>query len=235
MTLTRREALRISGCAVAGLSLSGLLPSDGGAQAASTDVAQELEPRPLRELAPLPLEPDGSAPLHPESAAGPIRGRLMWRPAGQTPPGEGDFRRMRVLIDPRGLAELGGTLTWEDLEPLPRFSQTVLLQCGTPEPTGTVKWTGVRFRDFAEMLRIQPAADYCRFVATDRYYVDEEVETLMHPQVMLAWMMNDEPISLDHGAPLRLIVPFRYGARSIKAITEIYLGTPGLPLLQLPA
>ena len=45
--------------------------------------------------------------------------------------------------------------------------------------------------------------------------------TLMHPQVVLAWELNDAPIPPQHGAPLRLIVPFRYGARSLKAIQEI--------------
>jgi DMSO/TMAO reductase YedYZ molybdopterin-dependent catalytic subunit len=53
---------------------------------------------------------------------------------------------------------------------------------------------------------------------------------LRHPQVMLVWMMNDQPLPPDHGAPLRLIIPFRYGQRSIKAITEIMFGTPSLPL-----
>jgi DMSO/TMAO reductase YedYZ molybdopterin-dependent catalytic subunit len=52
---------------------------------------------------------------------------------------------------------------------------------------------------------------------------------------MLAWMMNDEPISADHGAPLRLVIPFRYGRRSLKAITEIVFGTPALPPPPTPA
>jgi DMSO/TMAO reductase YedYZ molybdopterin-dependent catalytic subunit len=59
--------------------------------------------------------------------------------------------------------------------------------------------------------------------------VDESVEELRHPQVMLVWMMNEEPLDPQHGAPLRLVMPFRYGNRSIKAITEIIFGTPGLP------
>jgi hypothetical protein len=37
--------------------------------------------------------------------------------------------------------------------------------------------------------------------------------TLMHPQVILAWLLNDEPIPPQHDAPLRLIVLFRYGAQ----------------------
>jgi len=54
-------------------------------------------------------------------------------------------------------------------------------------------------------------------------------ETLLSPQVMLAWRMNDEPIPPAHGAPLRLVVPFRYGNRGIKAITQMVFAVPGLP------
>ena len=59
--------------------------------------------------------------------------------------------------------------------------------------------------------------------------------TLRHPQVMLAWMMNDAPLLPKHDALIRLVVPFRYGNRSIKAITEIMFATPGLPMPPLPA
>jgi len=59
--------------------------------------------------------------------------------------------------------------------------------------------------------------------------------TLRHPQVMLAWLMNDEPIPPQHGAPLRLIVPFRYGNRSVKAITGMTFSTPGPRMPPLPA
>jgi DMSO/TMAO reductase YedYZ molybdopterin-dependent catalytic subunit len=67
----------------------------------------------------------------------------------------------------------------------------------------------------------QSFAYYGRLVGSDAYFIDEDMKTLMHPQVILAWLLNDEPIPPQHGAPLRLIVPFRYGARSLKAITEI--------------
>jgi DMSO/TMAO reductase YedYZ molybdopterin-dependent catalytic subunit len=244
MSVTRRDAIKISGSTLAGLSLTGLTPADLVTQAAPAAQAQEfpatLTETTVRDWAELPLNPDGSAPVHPESAAGPIRGRLMWRAqpgvreAGVTPPGEYDYTKMRIRVDPRGNARLRGTMVFADLEKLPRHSQTTLLQCGTPEPTGIVKWTGVRFSEFAKMIGLSPEGHYARFIATDRMYVDESVQTLMHPQVMLAWMMNDQPLSADHGAPLRLIIPFRYGNRSIKAITEIIFGTPSLPALQLP-
>jgi len=187
---------------------------------------------PLRDgfPAPLPLNADGSAPEHPESAAGPIEGRLMWQtPDRTTPTGLPSYTDMAIRVDTRGLGRLRGTLRFSDLEPLPRVSGTYLLQCGAPTPRGIVKWTGVRFSDFADMLGIVEGVHYARFAAADGAYVDEDMATLRHRQVMLAWMMNDEPISPDHGAPLRLIIPFRYGRRSLKAITDIVFATPALP------
>jgi DMSO/TMAO reductase YedYZ molybdopterin-dependent catalytic subunit len=198
----------------------------------------QLVERPLREgfPAPLPLNPDGSAPEHQPGEAGPISDPLMWRtPNRQAPEIEYDYRKMAIKVDTRGLAKLAGTMHFQDLQRLSPVSHTFLLQCGAANPRGVVKWTGVRFSDFADMLGLVPGAHYCRLIASDRDYVDEAVATLRHPQVMLAWLMNDQPIPPKHGAPLRLIVPFRYGNRSIKAITEIVFATPGLPMPPLPA
>src|SRR5262249_23247401 len=94
---------------------------------------------------------------------------------------------------------------------------------------GIVKWSGVRFSDFANMVGMQRFASYGRLIGSDGYYIDEDMATLMHPQVVLAWLLNDEPIPSQHGAPLRLIVPFRYGARSLNAITDIQFTAPTFP------
>ena len=240
MAMTRRDAIVISGSTLASLSLGTARDCTGRAQAAA---AQEPWPdtlveRPLRQGFPaaLPLNADGSAPEHPESAAGPITDPLMWRTQNrQAPEIEYDYRKLKVKVDTRGLGKIAGTLQFSDSEKLPRVSHTYLLQCGAANPRGVVKWTGVRFADFADTLGLVAGVHYCRFVASDRAYVDEPLSVVRHPQVMLAWLMNDQPISARHGAPLRLIVPFRYGQRSIKAITEITFGTPGLSMPPLPA
>jgi DMSO/TMAO reductase YedYZ molybdopterin-dependent catalytic subunit len=235
MSISRREALRLSGSTLAGLSLGVLSPANLQAQAPQEQGPwpERLVERPLRQgfPAPLPLNADGSAPEHPAGTAGPITDPLMWRTTDRsTPQIEFDYMKMAIKVDTRGLGKLAGTLHFSDLEKLPRVSHTFLLQCGAQNPRGIVKWTGVRFSDFADLLGLVPGVHYCRFVASDRFYVDEAMETLRRPQVMLAWMMNDQPIPPKHGAPFRLIVPFRYGNRSIKAITEIMFATPGLPM-----
>jgi DMSO/TMAO reductase YedYZ molybdopterin-dependent catalytic subunit len=167
--------------------------------------------------------------------AGVITGRNMWRyTKGQPPQVDYDSRRLRVKVDAGGVATRSGTLTFGDLEALPRYSAVYLLQCGSPDPRGIVKWTGVRFAEVAKMLGVQPSARYVRFVSADKHWVDEDMKTMLHPQVMLAWMFNDGPIPPTHGAPLRLVIPFRYGARNLKTITEIYFTPTSLPLPAFP-
>ena len=220
MNISRRETMQISATALAGLSLAALRPTAANAQGAPAPTPDRLVDTQLRNIQSLPLNTDGSAPEYTPQEAGQITG-VLWRTRNQTPPGEYDYRNMRIKIDARGTAKLSGMLTFPDLEKLPRHSYVTLLQCGAPTPRGIVKWTGVRFSDFANMVGMQRFASYGRLIGSDGYYIDEDMATLMHPQVVLAWLLNDEPIPPQHGAPLRLIVPFRYGARSLKAITDI--------------
>jgi DMSO/TMAO reductase YedYZ molybdopterin-dependent catalytic subunit len=217
--LSRREAMQLSTSALAGLSLGALAPGEAAAQAAAPQPGGLVDTK-LRDASRLPLMPDGSAVEYTPQEAGTITG-VLWRTKNQTPDIEFDYRKMKIKLDARGTAKLSGTLTFGDIEKLPRHSYVTLLQCGAPTPHGIVKWTGVRFSDFAQAVGAQSFAYYGRLVGSDAYFIDEDMKTLMHPQVILAWLLNDEPIPPQHGAPLRLIVPFRYGARSLKAITEI--------------
>jgi len=226
MKLSRRETMQFSATAAAVLSFGAVRSLEAAAQPAAPPPDGLVETR-LRNIAPLPLLPDGSAPEYGPGDVGTIEG-VLWK-TPDTPDIDFDYRRLRINLDGRGTAGLSGTLTFADLEKLPRHSQITLLQCGAPVPRGIVKWTGVRFSDFAQSIRMQNFASYARFVGSDGYFIDEDVKTLLHPQVMLAWLMNDEPIPPQNGAPLRLVVPFRYGARSMKAITGIQFTATSFP------
>lgn len=235
MKLSRREAIRVSGTAVAGLSM-GMVATDHvlGQSAQEQEWPDRLVEGEPRVRADLPLNADGSAPEHAPGAAGDLEGTI-WRYTGGEPPDiDFDVRNLSIKLDSRGLARMGGTVRFSDLEGLPSRSMVTLLQCGAPQPTGIVKWTGVRFADFADLIGVRAPAHYCRLISHDGYYIDEEMPTLRHPQVMLAWMLNDEPLPPINGAPIRLVIPFRYGARSIKAISEITFGSPGLPMREVP-
>jgi DMSO/TMAO reductase YedYZ molybdopterin-dependent catalytic subunit len=220
MKISRRETMQMSATALAGLSLAAIKSQETLAQAALQPQPDGLVDANLRNISTLPLNPDGSAVEYMPQDAGTITG-VLWRTKNQTPQIEFDYRKMKVKVDGRGTAKLSGTLTFDVLDKLPRHSYVVRLQCGAPMPRGTIKWTGVRFSDFAKAVGAQDFAHYGRLVGSDGYFIDEDMKTLMSPQVVLAWQLNDEPIPPQHGAPLRLIIPFRYGARSLKAIQEI--------------
>ncbi|HEV7923650.1 MAG TPA: molybdopterin-dependent oxidoreductase [Thermoanaerobaculia bacterium] len=83
-------------------------------------------------------------------------------------------------------------------------------------------WGGLRF---ADLLRAHPPRPGARYAAmssevTD-YYVSIDLPTAEHPQTLLATHQNNAPLTLAHGAPLRLVVPMKLGLKNIKAITRI--------------
>jgi DMSO/TMAO reductase YedYZ molybdopterin-dependent catalytic subunit len=227
MEMSRRQTIQASAGAVAAFSIAALRPEAAGAQGAAQPQPDKLVDTRLRPISELPINPDGSAKEFTEAETGPIDGAL-WKTKGP-PDIEFDYRKMKVKLDGRGTSTLSGTLTFSDLEKLPPHTQITLLQCGAPKPRGIVKWTGVRFSDFAKAMGAQSFANYVRLTASDDYYLDEDMKTMMHPQVMLAWMANDKPLPPANGAPMRLVVPFRYGARSVKAITAIAFTATSFP------
>src|SRR6195256_6971337 len=194
--------MQLSAAALAGASLAALQASEAAAQPAAQATPENLVEKPLRSIQKLPLNADGSAPEYTPQEAGTITG-VLWRTKNQTPDIEFDYRKINIKVDARGTAKLSGTLTFPDLEKLPRHSYVTLLQCGAATPRGIVKWSGVRFSDLANMVGMQRFASYGRLIGSDGYYIDEDMATLMHPQVVLAWLLNDEPIPPQHGSPFR--------------------------------
>jgi DMSO/TMAO reductase YedYZ molybdopterin-dependent catalytic subunit/thiosulfate reductase cytochrome b subunit len=91
-------------------------------------------------------------------------------------------------------------------------------------------WGGLRFD---ELLRAYPPMEGARWAAlesavnldwrggSDPYYVSIDLPTARHAQTLLATHNNGAPLTLAHGAPLRLVVPMKLGLKNIKAITRI--------------
>ena len=47
---------------------------------------------------------------------------------------------------------------------------------------------------------------------------DSDTPSALHPQTLLAWALNDEPLTVEHSAPLRLVIPVKYGIKNLKRI-----------------
>lgn len=85
-------------------------------------------------------------------------------------------------------------------------------------------WAGVKFADFVAHYKLDKLSqmEYVGMATPDKeYYVGLDMPSAMHPQTILAYEMNDRPLPLNHGAPLRLIIPVKYGIKSLKRISSI--------------
>ena len=126
----------------------------------------------------------------------------------------------------------GLLLTMADVRKLPHVEMVTEFKCieGWSE---IVYWGGVRLRDFLVAFPPQRARDsqsasterataFPKYVGLDtpdgQYYVGIEGEVALHPQTLLAYELNGQPLTPDHGAPLRLVTPLRYGIKQLKQI-----------------
>lgn len=50
------------------------------------------------------------------------------------------------------------------------------------------------------------------------YYVELDIKSALHPQTLLAYELGGQPLENDHGAPLRLAIPVKYGIKNIKRV-----------------
>jgi hypothetical protein len=126
-------------------------------------------------------------------------------------------------------------LTLDHIKALPRVEMVTELKC-IEGWSVVVQWAGARFADFANIyqpatqsgkppdLRNKPE-DLVRYVSLATpdggYYVGLDMESALHPQTLLCYEMNGAPLTVKHGAPLRLIIPVKYGIKNLKRIGTI--------------
>jgi DMSO/TMAO reductase YedYZ molybdopterin-dependent catalytic subunit len=84
-----------------------------------------------------------------------------------------------------------------------------------------VQWGGVRLRDLAKMVQPQDSARYVLFQSADKYTESWDLASAIHPQTLLAYQMNGEPIPADNGAPIRLAAPIKLGYKLSKWVTRV--------------
>lgn len=112
-------------------------------------------------------------------------------------------------------------LTLDDLRQFPRRTIITELRC-IEGWSIIVKWSGVRLADVMEKFPPPRMPQYIALETPDRgYYVGLDIESALHPQTLLAFEINDSPLPLPHGAPLRLAIPVKYGIKNIKRIGTI--------------
>jgi DMSO/TMAO reductase YedYZ molybdopterin-dependent catalytic subunit len=113
-------------------------------------------------------------------------------------------------------------ITLDEIKRLPKAQHITEFKC-VEGWSRVVHWAGVRLSDFtrcyaADCLK----AKYVSLATPDgAYYVGIDMPSALHPQTLLCYEMNGEPLTPEHGAPLRLVIPVKYGIKSIKRIGSI--------------
>ena len=139
-----------------------------------------------------------------------------------------------VPADP--VVEIGGAVTEPfamavaDLATLPRRRLDADFHCVSGWTASELHWEGVAFADFYR-LRIEPTlrpdavVTHLEFYGVDRFRSVVLLEDALDEDVLLADHLDGEPLSRDHGAPLRLVSPAQYGYISTKHLCRIDVHT----------
>jgi DMSO/TMAO reductase YedYZ molybdopterin-dependent catalytic subunit len=222
---TRRGALVLGGVVVAVGAVAAVagrwfsLRRDVTAERAAVQLPQPASPAP-----PLPPEVDANLPrLAPFVTSNPLFYRIDT--ALVVPQIAPDGWRLRI----HGRVRNPITLTYDDLLRRPMIERYVTLCCVSNEVggglIGNARWLGVRVSDLLAEVAPEPGADQVVSRSGDGYTAGTPTEVLRDGRdAMLAVGMNGAPLPIDHGFPLRMVVPGLYGyVSATKWLTELEL------------
>jgi len=124
------------------------------------------------------------------------------------------------------IRDKGDTLnvTLDEIKKLPKNEIVFDFKCieGWSQIT---HWGGVKFSDFIHHfgLEKQAAMKYLGLRTPDgEYFVGIDMPSAMHPQTILCYELNGATLPLNQGFPLRLVIPVKYGVKSLKRIGDMY-------------
>ena len=129
----------------------------------------------------------------------------------------------RFTID--GLVDRPVTFRWEDFIRLPRTVQVSDFHCVEGWSVFDITYEGLKITDLLAITGIRPEAKYVKFYSADGSFADalSLEQALQMPDVMIAMLMDGEPIPRVLGGPARLIVPQMYAYKAVKWVNRIEL------------
>ena len=123
-------------------------------------------------------------------------------------------------LDVGGMVKRPGKYTLAQIQALPKVVQNTRHVC--VEGWDAIgRFGGARLGDFLNMVGADPAAKFVSVTCADEYYESIEMDCAMHPQTLLCYEMYDQPLTREHGAPLRLQIPTKVGYKQAKYLTDL--------------
>ena len=221
--ITRRRMIASLGAGAGGLLLSGcdrISRSAGFQQVQSS--AQDLTMGAQR----LVIDRNALAREFDAADMSPVfrtNGNIMPASAAYRTHAASAFADWRLVVD--GLVTRPLSLSLDRIRRLPARAQITRHDC-VEGWSAIGKWTGVPLRLLLRGARLRPQARYIVFHCADDfrgipYYESIDLIDAFHPQTILAWAMNDRPLEIGHGAPLRLRVERQLGYKHAKYVMRV--------------
>jgi DMSO/TMAO reductase YedYZ molybdopterin-dependent catalytic subunit len=136
-----------------------------------------------------------------------------------------DVARWKLLVIGSAGEHSPKSFTLDQIRAFPRVEMTTELRC-IEGWSDVVRWAGARLADLASVTGL--ATDgarrlgYAALQTPDgQYYVGLDMASALHPQTLLCYEMDGRPLTPEHGAPLRLVIPVKYGIKNLKQIGTI--------------
>lgn len=224
MILTRRKALQVGAAGAGGLLLSGCDALNGSAPfkdgLAGVGRLHELTQRAIigdslaREFTEIDMSPVFKANGSLRVADPAYRALLA-----------GGFGQWALRVD--GLVHRPLALPLTALRAMPQRTQITRHDC-VEGWSAIGKWQGPQLGAIIAQAGLMPGARYVVFHCADQlegkpFYESIDLVEAFHPQTILAWRMNDAPLTEPHGAPIRLRVERQLGYKQAKYIMRIEL------------
>jgi DMSO/TMAO reductase YedYZ molybdopterin-dependent catalytic subunit len=119
--------------------------------------------------------------------------------------------------------------TWEQFSQLPTISVVCDIHCVTRWSKFDTAWEGVRFRDFVDLFSLTDRAKHVIAHCDYGYTTNVPLEDMMRDNVLLAYRYDGQPLELDHGGPLRTLVPHLYFWKSAKFLRALEFSSVDKP------
>ena len=204
--LNRRQAIQLLGMS----SISYLL---GSCSDLTTQVGNLSEPL-NQSFGELLVRPQFLIPDFPASAIDPKA--LLINTYDVTP--KIDPIDYKLIID--GEVKFPTELNLFNLKKLPFTSMTMQHVC-VEGWAAIVQWGGIRLKDLAQMVQPKTGVRYVLFESADEYTDSWDLASALHPQTLLVYQMNGQPLPVENGAPLRLAAPIKLGYKQSKWVTKV--------------
>src|SRR5262245_44000557 len=114
-------------------------------------------------------------------------------------------------------------LSWKEFLALRQTEVTSDFHCVTRWSRLDNRWTGVLFTEVLKLVKPAATAKHALVLAEEGYTSNVPLADLQHPNVLFAHSHDGEPLSAEHGGPLRLVVPHLYAWKSVKWVRGFLL------------